>query len=48
MNTSAIIMLVASEAIITYFTIYFFIKVLKSPGPKEENEEGQPTFFEAD
>ncbi len=35
MNTSALITLLASELIITGFTIYFFIKVLRTP-PRNE------------
>lgn len=35
MNTSALIMLLAAEGVVTAFTIYFFWKVLKTP-PKPE------------
>ncbi len=35
MNTSAIILMVATQAIVTAFTVYFFWKVLKTP-PKPE------------
>lgn len=35
MNNSALVMMVASEAIITIFTVYFFYKVLTIP-PKAE------------
>lgn len=35
MNTDAIIMMVASEGIITAITIYFFARVLYMPKKKE-------------
>jgi hypothetical protein len=35
MNSSALIMMLVTEAIVTGFTIYYFVKVLKTP-PKEE------------
>lgn len=35
MNTSAIIMMVIVQAAVTIFTIYFFVKVIKTP-PKPE------------
>lgn len=31
MNTSALIMLLTAEGIVAAFTLYFFIKVLKTP-----------------
>ena len=35
MNSSALAMMLVAEGIIAFFTIYFFIKVLKTP-PKPE------------
>lgn len=35
MNTSALIMMILAEGLIAFFTIYFFVKVLKTP-PKPE------------
>ncbi len=35
MSTSAVLMMVISEIVITAFTVYFFIKVLRTP-PKPE------------
>jgi heme/copper-type cytochrome/quinol oxidase subunit 2 len=31
MNTSAIILMVLTQVVVTAFTVYFFIKVLRSP-----------------
>ncbi len=42
MNTSALIMMLATEAVVVFFTAYFFIKVLRNQGaPKEEIDEVQ-------
>ena len=42
MNTSALIMMLATEATVVFFTAYFFIKVLRNQGePKEEIDEVQ-------
>lgn len=35
MNSSALIMMLVTEIVVTGFTIYYFVKVLKTP-PKEE------------
>lgn len=35
MNTSALILMIATQTIVTAFTIYFFWKVLKTPPRKE-------------
>ncbi|MBW7866874.1 MAG: hypothetical protein H3C31_00955 [Brumimicrobium sp.] len=35
MNTSALIMMITTEVIVTTVTIYFFIRVLRTP-PKSE------------
>lgn len=35
MNSSALIMMLATEIVVTLVTIYFFVKVLKTP-PKQE------------
>ncbi|MBI4930609.1 MAG: hypothetical protein HY841_07595 [Bacteroidetes bacterium] len=35
MNTSALIMMVTTEAIISAITFYYFWKVLKTPAKKE-------------
>lgn len=35
MNTSALILMIITQLAVTAFTIYFFIKVLKTP-PKPE------------
>lgn len=49
MNTSALIMLLAAEGIVTAFTIYFFIRVLKAPpkpdtGVDQVEEDEHRTF----
>lgn len=31
MNTSALIMMISTYLIVTFFTVYYFIKVLKKP-----------------
>lgn len=36
MNTDALVMMIATQAIVTLVTIWFFIKVLRKP----ENKEG--------
>lgn len=35
MNTSALILMITVQATVTVFTIYFFMKVLRTP-PREE------------
>ncbi len=35
MNTSALIMMIATQVIVTFVTVYFFVRVLKTP-PKPE------------
>lgn len=35
MNTSALILMILTQAIVTAFTIYFFVKVLRTP-PRPE------------
>ncbi|MES2395376.1 MAG: hypothetical protein V4549_05205 [Bacteroidota bacterium] len=35
MNSSALAMMLVTEIVVTGFTIYYFVKVLKTP-PKEE------------
>ncbi|MBI2280195.1 MAG: hypothetical protein HYU68_05850 [Bacteroidetes bacterium] len=35
MNTSALIMMIATQVIVTFVTGYFFVRVLKTP-PKPE------------
>lgn len=35
MNTSALTMMLVTEIVVTGFTIYYFVKVLKTP-PKQE------------
>jgi hypothetical protein len=35
MNTSALIMMIGTQVIVTFVTVYFFMKVLKTP-PKPE------------
>ncbi|MBL0310521.1 MAG: hypothetical protein IPP77_12870 [Bacteroidetes bacterium] len=35
MNTQALIVMLAAEGVVTFFVLYFFIKVLKTP-PKPE------------
>jgi len=35
MNSSALIMMLVTEVIVTGFTIYYFVKVLKTPPKKE-------------
>lgn len=35
MNTSALIMMITTEVIVTLVTVYFFLRVLKTP-PKPE------------
>jgi hypothetical protein len=41
MNTSAFIMMISSMTIVTAMTIYYFIKVLRTPvkNPKEDSYE---------
>jgi hypothetical protein len=44
MNSSALIMMLVTEIVVTGFTIYYFVKVLKTPPKKEpdsytENDE---------
>lgn len=39
MDTSALIMMVLSNGIITGFTFYFFVKMLKTPLKTPENDE---------
>jgi len=48
MNTSALLMLLITEGVVTFFTIYFLVKVLKSPPRPIHTDEGQPVFYEAD
>jgi hypothetical protein len=35
MNTSALIMVLVSDILITAFTVYFFIKVVRTPNKDE-------------
>jgi hypothetical protein len=35
MNTSALITMVLTQVIVTAFTVYFFFRVLKTPGKDE-------------
>ncbi len=37
MSTSAWIMMLATWAIVAYFTIYFFVKVLRTPQEKKHS-----------
>lgn len=37
MTTSALVMMLGSWTVITYYTVKFFIKVLKTPQEKEPN-----------
>lgn len=36
MTTSALVMMLSAWAVISYYTIKFFLKVLKTPQKKEE------------
>lgn len=40
MSTAAIVMMVLTMSIVTYFTVYFFIKVLRTP-PRTEGDPDQ-------
>jgi len=35
MNTDALVMMLAAEGVVTFFVLYFFIRVLKSPAEPE-------------
>lgn len=37
MNLQALITMILAQGIVTFFTIYFFIKVLKTPHSKDED-----------
>jgi hypothetical protein len=43
MNTSALIMMLSSFVIVTFMTIYYFIKVLKTPAKDPENDSYSDT-----
>lgn len=38
MSNSALIMMIVTQSIVTGFTIYYFVKVLKSKADLEDNE----------
>ncbi len=39
MSTGALIFMVVVESAVTIITIYFFVRVLRSPGGSGDNEE---------
>ncbi len=39
MTFGAVLMMVVTMGIVTFMVTYFFIKVLRSPGPKEADSE---------
>jgi hypothetical protein len=43
MNTSALITMVASFAVITFMTAYYFIKVLRTPSKDPQNDSYSET-----
>jgi hypothetical protein len=43
MNTSALITMVASFAVITFMTAYYFIKVLRTPPKDPQNDSYSET-----
>ncbi|MDX1940447.1 MAG: hypothetical protein SFU99_07840 [Saprospiraceae bacterium] len=45
MNTSALIMYLSANIVVTVFTVYFFVKVLKAP-PHEPIDEHYPGAHE--
>ncbi len=43
MNTSAIIMIVGSFIVVTFMTIYYFVKVLRTPVKDPKNDSYEET-----
>ncbi|MES2618486.1 MAG: hypothetical protein V4613_11445 [Bacteroidota bacterium] len=43
MNTSALIMMIVTEAIVTIMTIYYFVKVLRTPARDPQNDSYSET-----
>jgi hypothetical protein len=38
MNSSALAMMLISDIVVTVFTVYFFVQVLRTPGTKHEGD----------
>ena len=43
MTTGAILLMVLTMGIVTAFTVYFFVKILRAPLPTEETESDNKT-----
>lgn len=43
MNTSAIIMMVGSFSVVIFMTIYYFVKVLRTPAKDPQNDSYEET-----